>query len=101
LHAASDAETGLALHAERLKREGILRSANQGIAAHTDNNGGAGADTRIISGEVTGTELNGRREHRPGQRGLGGDAEVDANLGDARGVEIVRTALRAEYAADW
>ena len=44
-----DVETGLPLHADRLQRVGILRTADQKIAAAADADRGVCADTAVIA----------------------------------------------------
>jgi hypothetical protein len=58
-----DVQPGLALHAERLQRVGILRPADQKIAAATDTDRGVGADATIIAGEIAASDPDGRRIH--------------------------------------
>ena len=50
--AGRDVQAGLALHADRLQRVGILRTTDQEIAAEADADRGIGADAAIIAGEV-------------------------------------------------
>ena len=49
---AGDVQSGLALHAERLQRIGILRTADEEIAAEADADRGIGADAAIIAGKI-------------------------------------------------
>jgi len=47
-HAGRNVEPGLALHADRLQRIGILRTADQEIAAAADPDRGVGADAAVM-----------------------------------------------------
>jgi hypothetical protein len=75
--AGRDIQPGLALHADRLQRVGMLRTADQKIAAETDANGSVGADPAIIARKLAASDPAGRRIHRPGKLRLLGKAEVD------------------------
>src|SRR6202790_840034 len=76
--AARDVQAGLALHAERLQRVGVLRTADQEVAAATNPDRSVGADAAVIAGEIARSNPPGRRIHRPAQPGLIGDAEIQA-----------------------
>src|ERR1700761_2472669 len=84
LQARSDAETDIALDAQRLQRDGFVRAADQDIGAETEADGGAAVDTGIVAGEIALPEPRRRRIHAPGQPGLLGDADIDADLPDGR-----------------
>src|SRR5882762_6719077 len=71
-----DIEPGLALHADRLQRIGILRTADQQVAAATDSHRRVSADAAVFSGEIVASKSVGWRVNRPGKPGLLGDAEI-------------------------
>src|SRR5580704_14483948 len=73
-----DVQSGLALHADRLQRVGILRTADQEITAATDADRRVGADAAVIAAEFAATDPSHRCIHRPGKPGLFGEAEIDA-----------------------
>src|SRR5277367_4299849 len=58
-------QPGLALHAERLQRIGVRRTADQEVAAAADPYRCIGADAAIISGEIAVSDPCVRRVHRP------------------------------------
>src|SRR5437879_8656506 len=62
LQARSDADAGLALHTQRLQGDGIVRTAQQHVAANADNSGGTGVDTYVIAGNVAAPGLWNRRK---------------------------------------
>ena len=59
---------GLALHAERLQRDGVARAADQRIGADADADRGARRAAAVIAGEIAAARAAGRREHRPRPR---------------------------------
>ena len=80
--AGGDVQAGLALHADRLQRVGILRSADQKITAAADTHGSIGAEAAIRAGEIAAPDPAVRRIHRPGKLGLLGDADIQAEAAD-------------------
>src|SRR5271170_3043428 len=60
LKSGRNAQAHLALQAERLKRDRILRAADQRIAAGTDTDRGAALRTGIIAREIARPELGDR-----------------------------------------
>src|SRR5882757_3536705 len=65
--AGRDIQAGLALHAQRLQGIGILRTANQEVAATADTDGGVGAETR-----TPGSSPNRRRNRHSDRHGIRG-----------------------------
>src|ERR1700733_867584 len=65
-----DVQPGLALHADRLQRVGILRTADQKITAEADADRGVGADAAVIARESAASNPAFRCVHRPGELGL-------------------------------
>ena len=74
-----DIQPGLALHAKRLQRVGVGRTADQEVAAETYANRSIGADAAVRTGEFAGRQRGVRCAHRPGELGLLGEAEIDAD----------------------
>src|ERR1700682_4612571 len=83
---AGDVQSGLALRADRLQRKGMGWAADQEIAAAADADRSVGADAAITAGEIAASEPAVRRIHRPGEFGLLGNAEIEAD--PAHGCEI-------------
>ena len=76
-----DVQPGLALHADRLQRVGIRRTADQEVAATADADRRIGADAAVAAGKFAASEPAVRRIDRPGKLGLLGDAEIEADSG--------------------
>src|ERR1700687_458588 len=95
-----NAEADLALHAERLQCDRIVRSADQHVAAGSDPDRRAALRTGIIAGEIARAEPRHRCKHPPGERRFLGDAEIEADLADGRNVAVLRHALGAQHAAE-
>ena len=93
-----DIEPGLALHANRLQRVGIRRTADQKIAAEADAHGRIGADPAVITGEIAAPNPIGRRVHRPGKAGQLGDAKIQAETMNGRDVRFGTAAFALEHA---
>src|SRR6266704_1717117 len=70
----SDIQPGLALHADRLQRIGILRPADQKVAAAADPDRCVGADATVIAGEISASNPAGRCVHLPRKPALIGEA---------------------------
>jgi hypothetical protein len=70
---------GLAFEAHRLQRKRIVRAADQRIGVSADAEGSAGGQACVISRQIAGRNLPGRGEHRPFQRRLLRDPDVDAD----------------------
>ena len=94
--AGRDIEPGLALQADRLQRVGILRTADQEIAAAADTDRRVGADAAIVAGEFAAAKPAGRRVHRPGELGLLGDAEIEAEPAHGRDIGFGTAAFDSE-----
>src|ERR1700722_9136073 len=97
-HAGRDVEPGLALHADRLQRVGILRTADQEIAAAADPDRGVGADAAVIAGEIAAADPVGRGAHRPGQAGVVGDPEIKPDAAQRCNVGFGTVAVALEHA---
>src|SRR3954467_2951860 len=91
-------QAGLALHAERLQREGIRGAADQEVAAAADADRRVGADAAVIAGEFAAADPGVRRVHRPRQLRLRGDAEIKAIAAHSGDIGFGATALALEYA---
>src|SRR3984893_18961985 len=92
LQPGRDVESDLALQTERLKRNRIVRTADQNIAAAADADRGAALRARVIAGKIARPEPRDRRIDSPGERGFRGDAEIDADFADGRDIAVVRHA---------
>src|SRR5260370_37729428 len=95
--ASGDVQPGLALHADRLQRVGILRTANQEIAAATDADRRVGTNAAVIAGEIAASDPGGPRVNRPAQPGLVGDAGVEPEATDGRQIWFGTAALAREH----
>src|SRR3954451_952143 len=93
-----DVEPGLTLHADRLQRVGILRTADQEVSTAADTDRRIGADAAVIAGKIAPTKPVGRRVHRPGQPGQLGDAEIQAEPMNGREIGLRPAAFALEYA---
>jgi len=60
-----DVDADLALHAERLQRDGIVGAADQNVAADTDTERGAALGTGISDGEIARRQLRDGCENTP------------------------------------
>ena len=60
-----DVDADLALHAERLKRDGIVGAADQNVAADADTERGAALGTGISAGEIARRQLRDGCENTP------------------------------------
>src|SRR6267154_95222 len=104
--AGGDIEPGLSLHTDRLQSVSIRRTADQEVAAAADADGRVGADAAIVPGQFAASKPAVRRAHRPGESGLFGEAELDAN--PAHGCEVrlrpaafaLKHAFKAGHGAD-
>src|SRR3981189_17963 len=92
-----DVQPGLALHADRLQRVGILRTANQKVAAAADPDRRVGADATVIAREMATSDPPGRRVHRPGQSGLIGDTEIHPKAAQGCDVRFGTAAFALKY----
>src|SRR5258705_1925261 len=95
-----DADADLALHAKRLQRDRIVRSADQRVAADADTERRAALRAGIVAGKVARSKPRHRRKHAPGQHRLLGDAEIESDLADGRDIAVFRHALGAQHAAE-
>ncbi len=66
-NAAGHVDAGLALNAQGLKREGILRAADQQVTAAADAERNVTAHAAVVAGKVAATDALGRCMHRPRQ----------------------------------
>src|ERR1700731_1309867 len=95
-----DAQPGLALHAERLQRDRIVRAAYQHVAAEPDADRRAALGAGVIAREIAGAEPRHRRVHAPGERRFLGDTEIEADLADGRDIAVLWHALDAQHASE-
>ena len=54
----------------------------------------------VVAGEIAGPEQFHGRKDAPGERGLLGDAEIDADLANGGDITILRPAIDAKYATE-
>jgi hypothetical protein len=98
--AARCVEAGLALNAERLERDRVVRPADQQIAAAADADLGVAADATVVAGQVATADAAGRGVHGPREVGALGDADIKAETGDGRDVRLRTTAPAGEHAIE-
>ena len=98
--AGRDIQSGLALHADRLQRVGIGRTADQEIAAAADADRRIGADAAVGPCKFAASEPDVRRIDGPFESGLLGDAEIDADPTQRRDIGFGTAALALEYALE-
>src|SRR6201994_4850738 len=98
--AGSDIQSGLALHADRLQRIGIARTADQEIAATADADRRVGADAAIGAGEFAEAEPRGWCVNGPDELRLRGDAEIDADAPHGREIGLGPPAAALEHALE-
>src|ERR1035437_2129688 len=96
-YSGRDVQPGLALHADRLQRVGILRPPDQEVAAEPHPDRCVGADAAVIAGEIAVSDPAGRRVHRPSQSCLLGDAEIDAVPADGCDIGFGAAAFALEH----
>ena len=97
-NACGDVEAGLPLQAERLQREGIVRTANQQVAAEADADRSVGANAAEMTGEIAASDLIGRRVNGPGKTGLLGETKVETDTIDPGDVRFGATRRAFENA---
>jgi hypothetical protein len=94
--ADGDIETGLALEAQWLKCERIIRPCDQGVGIAADPH--YRASTAIITPKIARADLMDRREHGPLQRRLLGKAEIQADAAHHSVITVLRPPGRGEHA---
>src|SRR5438477_6600764 len=94
-----NAEADLALDAQRLQRDRILRTADQPVRADADTRCRAALRASIAAGNVAGAKPADWSKDAPCQCRLLGDTEIDTDLLDARDIEIIGTAIGPQHAA--
>src|SRR5947207_2392316 len=94
------AQADLALNAERLQRDRIVRTADQHVAAQADADRRAALRAGVGARQIARPEPRDRRIDAPCQRGLLGDAKIQADLADSRDIAVFRHALDAQHAAE-
>src|ERR1700759_3662649 len=77
-----DTEADLTLHADRLQRDRIVRAAEQHVTADPDAERRTAVRAGVVARKIARAKPRCRRIHRPSQRRLLGDAEVDTDLLD-------------------
>src|SRR5450432_4405995 len=97
-NAGGDVQAGLALHADGLQRVGILRTADQKIAAAADPDRRVGADATVIARQIATSHPAGRRIDRPGKFGLLGEADIQTIAADGCDIGFGTAAFALEYA---
>src|SRR6185312_16924697 len=93
-----DIQSSLALHADRLQRIGVALTTDQEIAAAADADRRIGADAAIGAGEIAVTEPRVRCIDRPGELGLRGDADIDAEAAHGGDIGFGPAARALEHA---
>src|SRR4051812_1236482 len=96
--AGRDVQPVLALHADRLQRVSIRRAADQEIAAAADADRRIGADATIGARKFTISETIVRCVDGPGELGLRGDTEIEANPAHGGDIRLGPAAFALEYA---
>src|SRR6201996_8447803 len=96
--AGRDIQSGLALHADRLQRIGIARTADQEVAAPAAADRRIGADAAIGAGEFAEAEPRGWCVNGPYELRLRGDAEIDADAPHGREIGLGPPAGALEHA---
>jgi len=96
--AGRDVQPGLALHADRLQRVSIRGAADQEIAAAADADRCIGADATIGARKFTISEAVVRCIDGPGELGLRGDTEIEANPAHGGDIRFGPAAFALEYA---
>ena len=94
----SDIQPGLALHTDGLQRVGILRPADQKVAAAADPDRCVGADATVIASKIAASNPAGRCVHRPGKPGLIGEADIQTVAADGCDVGLRTAAFALEHA---
>src|SRR5581483_5923024 len=97
-NARRDIQSGLALHADRLQRIGVARTADQEVAAAADADRRIGADAAIGAGESAEAEPRGGCVNGPDELCLRGDAEIDADAPHGRDIGLGPPAAALEHA---
>src|ERR1700753_3714871 len=97
-NAARAVQAGLALHADRLQRIGVARTADQEVAATADAERGIGTDATIAAGERAVADRTDRCIHRPGELGALGDAEIEAETANRGQIRLRPAAFALEDA---
>src|ERR1700742_86521 len=97
-NARRDIQSGLALHADRLQRIGVARTADQEVTAAADADRRIGADPAIGAGEFAEAEPRGWCANGPDELRLGGDAEIDADAPHGRDISLGPPAGALEHA---
>lgn len=97
---APGSPANLALHTQRLQRNGVVRTTNQHISADAEANGGAGVGAGIFAGEVALREPRHRCKHVPGERGFLCNTDVETHFLDNRDITIFRHPLDAQHASE-
>src|SRR5258706_16083971 len=87
--ACSDVQTGLALERKRLQFDGAIGAADQHIGADAGPYGGLGGGAAVASRKGA-RPPRGRGIDEPHQPAAGGDANIDAELGQRAGIKLYR-----------
>src|SRR5215467_13136778 len=87
--ACSDVQTGLALERKRLQFDGAIGAADQHIRADAGSDGGLGGGAAVASRKGA-RRPRGRGVDEPDHTAAGGDADIDAELGQRAGIKLYR-----------
>src|SRR5579871_61351 len=97
-NAGGDIQAGLSLHADRLQRVGVARTADQEVTAAADADRRIGADPAVIASKLAIAEARRRRADRPGKLRLRGNTEIEANAPHGRNIGFGTAARALEHA---
>src|ERR1700730_2615080 len=95
--AGRDVQPGLALHADRLQRVGIVRAGDQKIAAAADPDRRIGADAAVIAREIAAPDAAVRRIHRPGKSRLIGNTKIEPEAAHGCDIGLGSAAFALEH----
>ena len=96
IHDSGDrADAGLALQAQRLQRNRVIRTAHQQVGTDADTRRRVGADATEVTGERAAAEPMARRIDDPRQTGFRGGAQIESEALDARDIRFRRCAIAA------
>jgi len=92
-----DVKTGLALEAQRLKREKIIRASHQRIGIAAKPPPRHRWSHPVATREIAGADPMHRREHRPSQHRFLGKADIDARAMQNSLIAGLRPCGRCEH----
>src|SRR5262249_50889725 len=87
-HPGRNVKAYLALCADGLQRERVVRAAQQCVGTYADADRGIALNAAVAAGEVARVDCAGRREHAPPQRYVFRPAKIDAIGVDAADIRV-------------